>query len=335
MTNPLIPNTFVPGTKAKAQEVNSNFIALAEEIQGTQSNVKEQFSQLRADIDDKMDYIAQNYAQKDLVNTGTITNTILEAPNGIVNCDGQTITVQNKIKILIPNGKLSNGKLANLEYETAQNTSKVVTNLSDIDTVVFLDNSGNIDVVEQNYIFYKNSTPTTLANNAHWYNIDENKWYKYLETESRWVEIFEIPIANITWDENSTISFYKILQPLNTVKTSDLNNFYTLKGVLPLDMDYIVERYTNDWETYTVYKSGWVQQTGFIDGKGDIIANFFIPMKVPYIINLTRITTSSNGTDVGIWARGEFESTYMKVYSSTSTGKVWSVEGFKLNLEEV
>ena len=111
MTNPLIPNTFVPGTKAKAQEVNANFIALAEEIQETQTNAKEQFTQLRTEIDEKMDLVAQNYAQTDLVNTNAITNTILEAPYGVAEYENQAITVKSGVKILIPNGKTSDGKL--------------------------------------------------------------------------------------------------------------------------------------------------------------------------------------------------------------------------------
>ena len=33
MSNSLIPYSFTPGAKAKAQEVNANFIALAEKIE--------------------------------------------------------------------------------------------------------------------------------------------------------------------------------------------------------------------------------------------------------------------------------------------------------------
>lgn len=335
MTNPLIPNTFIPGTKAKAQEVNANFIALAEEIQGTQSNVKEEFAQLRAEIDKKMEHVAQNYAQKDLINSESITNTILEAPYGVATYDGQTITVQSEIKLLIPDGKTEDGKLKSLEYTTQETISKSITNLTDIETAAFLDNTGNIEVVPQKYIFYKNSTPSTIENNAHWYNTNENKWYKYILSESRWIQTHSIPIANVTWNENSIISVLKSSQPINLLKASDLNNFYTLKGILPTDIDYIVERYADSWDTYTIYKSGWVKQSGCIESKGDAIANFHIPMQIPYIANVERLSAANNTTDVAVWLRNDLETTYMKIYSGSNTTKLWSVEGFKLNSEEV
>ena len=335
MTNPLIPNTFVPGTKAKAQEVNANFIALAEEIQETQTNAKEQFTQLRTEIDEKMDLVAQNYAQTDLVNTNAITNTILGAPNGVVECDNQTITVKSGVKILIPNGKTSDGKLENLEYATEHIISKTATNLTDIDTAVFLYNTGDIDIVPQKYIFYKSTTPVTLEDNVHWYNMEENKWYKYISSESRWSEIFAIPIANVSWDKNSVISKFNSTMPINLIKASDLNNFYTLKGVLPQDLDYVVERYAGNWDSYTIYKSGWVKQSGYAEGKGDTTANFFVPMKIPYMLNLSRLTAASNGNDVGMWFRGDPATTYIKIYSPSSAVKIWNIEGYMQNPEEV
>jgi len=335
MTNPLIPNTFVPGTKAKAQEVNANFIALAEEIQGTQSNTKEQFEQLRSEIDEKMDYVAENYAQKNLVNTNSITNSVLEAPNGVALYDGQTITIQQGVKILIPNGRDINNKMNNLEYKTEEQISKTVTNLTDIDTAVFLDNTGNLEVIPQKYIFYKNSTPSTLVDNVHWYYISENKWYKYVSSESRWIETFSIPIANVTWNTSSTISDLTTTQPINLIKSSDLQDFYTLRGVLPKDLDYVVKRYRSGWNSYAIYKSGWVKQTGYCDAKGDAVANFYIPMQVPYAVTLARLTGASTTSDVSIWFRGDPTSTYIRVYSSATTGKMWCVEGLRENPEEI
>ena len=335
MTNPLIPNTFVPGTKAKAQEVNANFIALADEIQRGQTNTHEQFEQVRSEISEKMDYVSQNYAQTDLVNTNAITNTIIEAPNGVAEYNGQTVTIKSKVRFLIPNGKTSGNTLANIEYVTEEPITKTVTNLTDIDTAVFVDNTGNVEIIPQNHIFYKNTTPTTLEDNVHWYNTDENQWYKYISSESRWSEVFAIPIASASWDTNSVISEFRASTPINLIKSSDLNSFYTLRGVLPKDMDYVVERYYDVWATYTVYKSGWVKQTGYSDGKGDTYINFYIPMMVPYNISIARITSASNTNSVNYWVRNDVSTTYMKVYSPENAGKLWSVEGYRSKREEI
>lgn len=331
MTNPLIPNTFVPGTKAKAQEVNENFIALAEEIQGTQFNTSEQFVKLRSEIDEKMDTVAQNYALKDFTNTNSITNTILEALNGVAEHDGQTITVKSGVRVLIPNGITEEGKLDNIDFTTEGIISKTVTNLSDVDTIVFLNKNDEIEIIPQENVNYSLSTPSSLVNNSYWYSINENKWYKYISSESQWVQVFVTPIANAVWNSSSTISSLKVSQPINLLKTSDLNSFYTLKGMLPKDMDYVVQRYSNVWKKYSIYKSGWVEQSGYSDGSGDTTINLYIPMEVPYSVSVSRLTSASNTTNVPLWFRGDQTTTYMKIYSNSSTGKIWTVSGYRAN----
>ena len=335
MTNPLIPNTFVPGTKAKAEEVNANFIALADELQNTQANTDLQFSGLEKELSENITSIKENYLSVDASNAENITNTILEAPYGVAVYDGQTITVQSGVRVLIPNGKTTNGRLKNLEYITETSITKTITNLTNVDTAVFLYNTGNIEIIPQNHIFYKNSTPSTLEDNVHWYNIDENKWYKYILSEAKWVEVFALPIANASWNESSMISVLQSSQPMNMVKMSDLDNFYTLRGILPRDLDYVVERYKDNWEQYTVYKSGWVKQSGYCEGKGDSIVNFYVPMTVPYNIAVSRLTGASNSTSLNIWVRNDVTSTYIKVYTPEITGKIWSVEGYRQNIEEI
>ena len=58
MTDSMIPYSFVPGTKAKASEVNANFIALAEAItQNVQSlteNFDEDISEINSILDDEL-----------------------------------------------------------------------------------------------------------------------------------------------------------------------------------------------------------------------------------------------------------------------------------------
>ena len=53
MTNSIIPYSFIPGTKAKAQEVNANFIALANQItenkEYTDSKIEETLSGVNSD----------------------------------------------------------------------------------------------------------------------------------------------------------------------------------------------------------------------------------------------------------------------------------------------
>ena len=133
MTEPLIPYTFVPGTKAKAQEVNANFLSLAEQVQNVKSSATSQVEELEtsinAQIDEVEENIAQNYSEKNLANTGMITNTILEAPNGVISYEGGIITVKAGVKVLMPNGRSDDGKMQNVEYTTTEAVQKTFNNM--------------------------------------------------------------------------------------------------------------------------------------------------------------------------------------------------------------
>lgn len=339
MTNSLIPYSFVPGTKAKAQEVNANFIALSEQMQQTQTTLSTQLTNMNTSISGRIDSletsISESCADSNLANTGAITNTILLAPNGTVTYEGQTITVKSGLKVLIPDGLTDDHRLKNIEYTTTEDLTKTVTNLNNTTSVLFLSNTGELDLVTQTYVLYKNTTPTTLLDNLHWYNTDENQWYKYVSSESQWTEISEIPIAIMRWNENNTIAELKPTTPLNLVKQSDLSNFYTIRGILPKELDYVVERYQSNYHFYTVYKSGWVEQGGYVDGNGDTVANFFIPMgQVAYNISLARVSGASTGNNYPIWVRS-VQPTYIKIYSGGNTGKIWTIRGYKQTIEEV
>ena len=58
-------------------------------------------------------------------------------------------------------------------------------------------------------------------------------------------------------------------------------------------------------------------------------------MKIPYMLNLSRITAASNGNDVGMWFRGNLASTYINIYSPSSAVKIWNIEGYMQDPEEV
>ncbi len=338
MQNSLIPYSFIPGTKAKAQEVNANFIALADKIQDNQSVVTNQLTEIESTFSNKLEQventITNQCASPSLANTGTITNTILEAPNGVADYDSQTVNVKAGLKVLIPDGKEANGRLKNVEYVTPDIITKTVTNLKNTKTVLFLNDDGTVDIVYQGNVFYKNTTPTTLTDNVHWYNTDTNKWNKYVKSASEWQEIKCLPIAIVIWNNNSQISSLVPSKAINLVKASDLNDFYTIKGILPKELDYVVERWQSGWSYYEVYKSGWVRQGGYVDGNGDAYANFFIPVSTATGIALARASGPSTTGSSQVWVRS-ISSYNMAIYSPSATGRIWNVCGYKLNAEEV
>lgn len=339
MTNSIIPYSFVPGTKAKAQEVNANFIALAEQITENHTNTTEKISELNQTLSDRIETvetsIVENAAKNDLSNTDSITNSILEAPNGVAVYDNCTVTVKSGVRVLIPNGRTDNNKLKNIDYTTEADISKTATNFNNATTAVFLFDNGTLELVDQKFVFYKNATPTTLTQDVYWYKIDENIWYKYVFTQSAWVVISAIPVAKVTWNANNTIASIIPIRPVNLLKESDLNDAYTLKGILPVEMDYVVETWNSGNNFYRVYKSGWVKQGGYVNGKGDTYVSYFKQMAgLTYTCFVTRISDNSNTTNYNVWIRNA-QVNYMKIYAQADTGKMWCVEGFMASREEV
>ena len=84
-TNPIIPYTFVPGTKAKAQEINANFISVADQIQTNSDYVNQKVSELDDAITlavtnsdnhfDDVEETLETKANKDLSNITKLAST--------------------------------------------------------------------------------------------------------------------------------------------------------------------------------------------------------------------------------------------------------------------
>ena len=259
MSNSLIPHTFVPGTKAKAQEVNANFIALAEEIQDTQSTASAMFTQVHNEVAEAKSEIAEDYSDVDMTNTKMLTNVILEAPNGIITCDTQTITAKNGLRVLIPSGCDNAGRYTNVDYTLSADVSKTITTFYNCITTVFLDANGALDVVSKDLVFYSDTSNTT--NGA--YKYTGSKWYKYSSAESLWQETSTIPVADVVWSSGALISSVKPYPVSKVITTSDFNNAGLFMSLLSDDLDMVKKLEKVDSVIYKYYKSGFVEAYGY------------------------------------------------------------------------
>ena len=68
MANSMIPYSFIPGTKAKAGEVNANFIALADIIEANRQTAS-------GDIEDVNEVLKTKADKTELINEHTILET--------------------------------------------------------------------------------------------------------------------------------------------------------------------------------------------------------------------------------------------------------------------
>ena len=126
----------------------------------------------------QLDYINNNF-----LNKNQITNCILEAPNGVIDVSGLTVTLKQGVKVLIPNGLNADRTLKNYELNIPQETSRTLSSVSN----AYLENiliKCNIENGDYNLTFYSvqktyyNENKDTLLSNGIQYVKSENQWYE-------------------------------------------------------------------------------------------------------------------------------------------------------------
>lgn len=118
---------------------------------------------------------------------------------------------------------------------------------------------------------------------------------------------------------NVEIDINKIYEDLNIKANSDLSNVAS-------NIDYVVEswRYANSW--YKVYKSGWVEQGGFIENAGTTTINFFKPFKeMSYSVLLTLRVDAGDGSYSYASKVRSVANSYCTVYNNA--GAFWRASG--------
>ncbi|MBS5801862.1 MAG: hypothetical protein KIC80_02435 [Brachyspira sp.] len=208
MSNSLIPYSFTPGTKAKAQEVNANFIALATQIEENKEYVTEK-------IQETIESVNSDKADKKLLNTSLITNCIVEAPNGVIEYSGNSITIKSGLKVLIPDGRNSDGSVKSKEYTVADDFSITTVKNNTVNCVyVTTGTHGTAEMYQ-----YSVSKPT--CSKGLWYNPAENKTYIYNTSSSQWIETPAVIVATYE-NTDETVSNVNTVNPYSLLKENDV-----------------------------------------------------------------------------------------------------------------
>lgn len=213
MTNSLIPYSFTPGTKAKAQEVNANFIALATQIEENKEYTANK-------IQETLDTINEDKADNKLSNTSLITNCILEAPNGVVEYSGNTITIKNGLKVLIPNGRNLDGSVKSTEFTVSEDFTITTAKNSTINCVYVANGTHGVSEA------YQYSVSTPIYNGGLWFNPQENKTFMYNASSSEWDE-FQAVIIAVFENTDETVSNVKVVNPVSLLKENDIERINT------------------------------------------------------------------------------------------------------------
>lgn len=167
-----------------------------------------------------------------------ITNCILEAPNGAMSITPTSYTIKQGLKVLIPNGRNSDGTLKNIEYTIEQDETLEYISTTTTDRICFLidkndSHSGGHQAIMwwTSAVFVSEVEPKLLTDvlpysNVAWYQPSTNKWwYTPINSSSpyNWEQIELCPIAII--DKQGTVELKKIhnFTPVSIAKEQDID----------------------------------------------------------------------------------------------------------------
>lgn len=273
MSNSLIPYAFTPGTKAKAQEVNANFIALAEKIEENREFTTTQIAETVEQIEQAASEADEKKVDKNLANTTLITNCIIEAPNGVVEASENVITVKAGLKVFIPDGLNDDGTPKSIEY-TVQEDTPVTTVKNSYLNCIYITQTG---CSYASAYFQTEQEPYTKL--GLWYKASENKMYLYNADSTSWEEIKAFVVASYE-NTDGIVVLHNSVSPLRLL---DMSNKMSLMNLIIPNYNSVVMK---EWNIeYTAPKNGWVH--AFITSESENWV-FFLVNNQSFVMNWVR-----------------------------------------------
>lgn len=154
------------------------------------------------------------------------TNCVLEAPNGIAECVDNAIVIKSNLKLLIADGRTSDGKLKNLQYVIPEDIVYDPTGLAQGERTLIISAKGKmISIITQN-LFYGDVFPT-VANAQIFFNEVENKWYHRDSSASEWIADNFIVLGNFNYTDGN-ITALKTKSVKQVLMNSNLDYINTL-----------------------------------------------------------------------------------------------------------
>ena len=288
--NSLIPYSFTPGAKAKAQEVNANFIALAEKIEENRQYTTTQIAETVEQIEEVTAESETKKADKNLGNTNLITNCVLEQPNGVVTVSENIITVKSGLKLLIPDGFNDDGTVKNIVYEVEEDTPVTTVSNSEVNCIY----------VTPDGCFYATAYYTTeqdpITKQGIWYKHSENKTYLYKADTQTWESINAAVVALYS-NASDTVSILEMAKPVRLLNFSD--KYSIINWLMPVYNQRVGKSF---YTTYMASRGGYLYVFGA--GQGSQYQTVTIN-GVAYNINWVLHGTQAGNTTIFLLRRGD------------------------------
>ena len=259
----IVPNIFVAGTKAKAQEVNENFVSIQEELEkkalkeGSQTQT---FYVANATEDGQA--VSKNQMQNFVNETNNSTlakigvdKLSLFANSGNTDEEGnaELITFSDlELTFLVGNNYPSlKGNLLGENIEITEIENFSLSGFANGKYNIFVNKNGEISVLSNN-IYIQPKQPTLILNDV-------------------WVDTSSVPDKITQFDGSNKINFDKLLIGKVTIENSQITSVttvpYNSKEVTVVNQNHnaqIVETYVCDHSWYRVWSDGFVEQGGIV-----------------------------------------------------------------------
>lgn len=323
MSNFIVPNTFVPGTKAKAQEVNENFIAIQNELnqklnksgdstqplvvgEATENNHAVQ----KVQLENSAIYL-KNYTKAlispFMIKSGNVDSNgepdILNYENGVISFKVDNGTLYAPITV-VP---------ANLQDEFT------VTSLASIDLSSYSDGVYNIFIKSNstayalcNTIYKQKTVPETPALNDIFVNLSKEPMEAVKYNGENWETFNDVYLGNVTLESGS----------ITSVENSKFNdNGYNLnKG----NQIVLKETYAYNHSGYRLYTDGFCEQFGRL---GTTTNGYVINLMIPYATTMYNVlletsvssTTPAYSVKVSSVASSKTENSFTIIKKDTNS----------------
>ena len=244
--NSLIPYSFTPGAKAKAQEVNANFIALAEKIEENREYTTSKIAETVEQIEESASESENKKADKNLSNTNLLTNCVLECPNGVVTVTENIITVKSGLKLMLPDGFNSDGTVKNIIYEVEEDTPVTTVSNSELNCIYVT--TGGCFYATAYYVC--EAEPKTKQ--GVWYKMSENKVYLYKTDTQTW-DVMQAVVVATYKNTSDTVTLVETAKPVRLLTSNDRMSILNWRAP-----NYASPVTQSSSGTYTAKQSGYL-----------------------------------------------------------------------------
>ena len=267
MTNTLIPYSFIPGTKAKAGEVNANFIALAENLQELQSDLSDRIADLSNEVSEGMEELYANCIADGVPKSNTVSNAIVSGPNGIVTNTSSIVTACAELKVLLPNGRNDDNTLKSTEYILDEEKILDLGTYGNGKYYVWLKSDGTFITCSKDNYYISISQPANFYGTAIWYSPETNVLKQYDVTTSSWVTVLAVLLCLVT-KSNNIISDVSVQKPIQSITYDNLS----LLSGLSMPSSRVVSVTQNSQGIYYAPASGYYKCSCVASAAGSYVS---------------------------------------------------------------